>query len=124
MLNKITLVGTVSKDPEVRVNNDLKIVQFSVATNSEKDHTEWFTCACFNKLAEVAEKYIRKGSLLYIEGRLQTKSYKSKDGTEKKFQKTIVSTLKLLNRIEPKPKQKSLFDSPPAFDADSDELKF
>ena len=93
-VNKVVLVGNLGRDPEVRFAQDgTKIVNLSVATSESwkdkstgerKEKTEWHRVVIFNdRLAEVAEKYCRKGSKLYIEGALQTRKWAGNDGVEK-----------------------------------------
>ena len=93
-VNKVILVGNLGRDPESRrmPSGDL-MVTFSIATSENwrdkasgerKEKTEWHKIVIFNKnLAEVAEKYLRKGSKVYLEGQLQTRKYNDKDGQEK-----------------------------------------
>jgi single-strand DNA-binding protein len=93
-VNKVTLVGNLGKDPETRrMTSGDPIVNFSLATSEtwrdkasgeRKERTEWHRVVIFNKnLAEVAEKYLRKGSKVYLEGALQTRKWTDKDGQEK-----------------------------------------
>ena len=93
-LNKVTLIGNLGRDPEVRNAADgMKIVQLSVATSESwkdknsgerKDKTEWHRVVIFNdRLADVAEKYLRKGSKIYVEGQLQTRKWTDQQGQEK-----------------------------------------
>lgn len=93
-VNKVILIGNLGRDPEVRSTQDgAKIVQLSVATSENwrdkasgerKEKTEWHRVVIFNdRLAEVAEKYLRKGSKIYVEGQLQTRKWSDKDGVEK-----------------------------------------
>ena len=93
-VNKVILIGNLGRDPEVRSTQDgAKIVQLSVATSENwrdkasgerKEKTEWHRVVIFNdRLAEVAEKYLRKGSKIYVEGQLQTRKWTDKDGAEK-----------------------------------------
>lgn len=93
-VNKCTIVGNVGKDPEVRNTQDgRKVVNLSVATSESwkdkqsgerKERTEWHRVVIFNdNLAEVAEKYVRKGSKVYIEGALQTRKWTDQGGAEK-----------------------------------------
>ncbi len=93
-VNKVTLIGNLGKDPETRrMTSGDPIVNFSVATSEtwrdkasgeRKERTEWHRVVIFNKnLAEVAEKYLRKGSKVYLEGALQTRKWTDKDGQEK-----------------------------------------
>ena len=93
-VNKVILVGNLGKDPEVRrMTSGEPVVNLSVATSEswrdkasgeKKEKTEWHRVVIFNKnLAEVAEKYLRKGSKVYVEGQLQTRKWTDKDGAEK-----------------------------------------
>ncbi len=93
-VNKVILVGNLGKDPEVRrLQSGDPVVNLSLATSESwrdkasgerKEKTEWHRVVIFNKnLAEVAEKYLRKGSKVYIEGQLQTRKWTDKDGAEK-----------------------------------------
>ena len=93
-VNKVILVGNLGKDPEVRrMTSGDPVVNLSIATSESwrdkasgerKEKTEWHRVVIFNKnLAEVAEKYLRKGSKVYVEGQLQTRKWTDKDGAEK-----------------------------------------
>lgn len=93
-VNKVILIGNLGKDPEVRHAPDgTKIVNLTVATNESwkdkqtgerKDKTEWHRVVVFNeKLADVAEKYLKKGGKVYIEGQLQTRKWQDNSGVEK-----------------------------------------
>ena len=92
--NKVILVGNLGKDPEVRrMTSGEPVVNLSIATSESwrdkasgerKEKTEWHRVVIFNKnLAEVAEKYLRKGAKVYVEGQLQTRKWTDKDGGEK-----------------------------------------
>jgi single-strand DNA-binding protein len=92
-LNKVTLIGRLGKDPEVRnFQNGGKVVNFSLATSerwkdsagNQKEKTEWHNVAIFNEhYAGVAEKYLRKGSLVYIEGQMQTRKWQDQSGNDR-----------------------------------------
>jgi single-strand DNA-binding protein len=93
-VNKVILVGNLGKDPEVRrMTSGEPVVNLSLATSESwrdkasgerKEKTEWHRVVIFNKnLAEVAEKYLRKGAKVYVEGQLQTRKWTDKDGAEK-----------------------------------------
>ena len=93
-VNKVILVGNLGKDPEVRrMTSGEPVVNLSLATSESwrdkasgerKEKTEWHRVVIFNKnLADVAEKYLRKGSTVYVEGQLQTRKWTDKDGQEK-----------------------------------------
>lgn len=93
-VNKAIIVGNLGRDPEVRtMQNGDKVVGFSVATSErwkdrqsgeKKERTEWHRASVFNQhLADVAEKYLRKGSKVYIEGQLQTRKWTDQQGQER-----------------------------------------
>ena len=93
-VSKVILVGNLGKDPEVRrMQSGDPVVNLSIATSESwrdkgsgerKEKTEWHRVVIFNKnLAEVAEKYLRKGAKVYLEGQLQTRKYTDKDGQER-----------------------------------------
>ena len=93
-VNKVILVGNLGRDPDVRrMTSGDPVVNLSLATSEtwrdkasgeRKERTEWHRVVIFNSnLAEVAEKYLRKGSKIYVEGQLQTRKYTDKDGVEK-----------------------------------------
>ncbi|MFQ5764460.1 MAG: single-stranded DNA-binding protein [Rhodospirillales bacterium] len=93
-INKVILVGNLGRDPEVRYAQDgTKIVNFSLATSERwkdkqtgepREKTEWHRVVLFNdRLGDVAEKYLRKGSKVYIEGQLQTRKWTGNDGQER-----------------------------------------
>ena len=104
MVNKVILLGYVGKDPEIRrMDNNLVKAQFSLATSErwnnkdgvKEEHTEWFNIVMWRGLAEIAEKYVRKGSLLYVEGRLRTRSYDDKDGIKRYISEVIADNMQL-----------------------------
>ncbi|MDR0968430.1 MAG: single-stranded DNA-binding protein [Holosporaceae bacterium] len=101
-INKAIIVGNLGRDPEVRSLQDgSKVVSFSVATSEywkdkttgeRKDKTEWHRVVVFNpNLAEVCEKYLRKGSKVYIEGQLQTRKWQDQSGVEKFTTEIVLS---------------------------------
>ena len=92
-LNKVTLIGNLGKDPEIRTTGDGKeIANFSIATSEtwkdkttgeKKDKTEWHRLVCFNEgLTRVIKSYVKKGSKIYIEGQLQTRKWTNQEGQE------------------------------------------
>lgn len=87
-VNKVILVGRVGKDPEIRNAGESKVANFSIATSEtwkdkqtgeKKEQTEWHSIVIWRKLAEVVEQYVKKGDMVYIEGKLKTRSWE-KDG--------------------------------------------
>jgi single-strand DNA-binding protein len=112
-VNKVILVGNLGKDPEVRrMTSGDPVVNLSVATSEswrdkasgeKKEKTEWHRVVIFNKnLADVAEKYLRKGAKVYLEGALQTRKWTDKDGHEKYSTEVVLQnfngTLVMLDR--------------------------
>ena len=101
-VNKVILVGNVGKDPEVRSGQDgSKIVNFSLATSEtwndrasgeRKERTEWHRVVVFNdRIGDVVEKYVRKGSKVYVEGALQTRKWTDQSGQEKYTTEVVIS---------------------------------
>lgn len=109
MINKVILVGNVGADPEVRsLDNGIKVARIRVATtervlnrdkNETKEVTEWHSITLWRGLAEVIDKYVRKGSQLYIEGKLRTREYE-KDGVKCYATEIVAEELKMLGRKE------------------------
>lgn len=99
-INKVILVGNVGKDPDIRyLASGDSVASFSLATTyrgKNGDVTEWHNCSAFGKTAEVIGKYVRRGSQLYVEGRLQTRKYQAKDGTDRYTTEIIVSQMQML----------------------------
>ena len=102
MVNRIILLGYVGKDPEVRhLDNNLVVARFPLATNERRnnkegvavENTEWFNIVAWRGLAELAEKYVRKGSLIYVEGKLNSKSYDDKDGTKRYWSEVTIDAM-------------------------------
>jgi single-strand DNA-binding protein len=109
MINKVTLVGRAGKDPEVRhFENNQKVANFTLATdytyknkNGEKvTETEWHNLVIWGTAAEIAEKYIKKGKLLYVEGRIRSRSYDGQDGAKRYITEIMVDNFQLLSPKE------------------------
>jgi single-strand DNA-binding protein len=102
-VNKCILVGNVGKDPEVRnLQGGAKVATITLATTEkfkDREETEWHTVVIWNNLADVVEKYVKKGSQLYIEGRIKTEKY-TKDGQDRFIVKIVASSLQLLGKKE------------------------
>jgi len=105
MVNKVILVGNVGKDPEVRyLDNGVAVAQFSLATSetykdkegNKNTKTEWHNIVLWRGLAEVAEKYVKKGNPLYIEGKITNRSYDAQDGTKKYITEIVGNEMKML----------------------------
>lgn len=107
-VNKVIILGNVGKDPEVRhMQNGDSVVSVSVATSESwkdknsgesKENTEWHRVTFYRKLAEVAANYLRKGSSVYIEGRLETKKWTDKAGVERYTTGIVASEMKMLGK--------------------------
>ena len=97
-INKAIIVGNVGKDAEIRhLANGDAVTSFSVATTWKgEEQTEWHRITAFGKLAEICGKYLKKGSQVYIEGRLQTSKYTGKDGIERYSTDIIASQMQML----------------------------
>ncbi|HCU07277.1 MAG TPA: single-stranded DNA-binding protein [Holosporales bacterium] len=104
-VNKVIIIGNVGKDPEIRQMQDgHKIANFSVATSESwkdkitgerKERTEWHRIAVMNeRLSEIVEKYVRKGSKLYIEGQLQTRKWTDQSGMERYTTEVVIGRFK------------------------------
>ena len=97
-LNKVTLIGRLGQNPDVREVGTSKVANFSIATDesytdrngNKVDKTEWHRIVMWNKAAETAERYLKKGSLVYIEGKLETRSWETDSG-EKRYSTEIKS---------------------------------
>ena len=116
-VNKVILVGHVGKDPEVRyLDKDVAVANFTLATTERgrtlpngtqiPERTEWHNIVAWRGLADISEKYIRKGSKLYIEGKLQTRSWE-KDGIKHRLTEVDADEFLLLDSVnkasEPSP---------------------
>ncbi len=90
MLNKVILIGRLTKDPEIRVTTSgVSVGTFSLAVNrnfasanGEKE-TDFFNCVCFRKVAEIVSRYVKKGQLISVDGRIQNRTYDAQDGTKR-----------------------------------------
>ncbi len=98
-LNKVMLIGRLGRDPEMRYTPTGKpVTSFSVATNrtwvtadgERREATEWFNVVAWRELAEICHQYLAKGSKVYVEGRLQTRSWESQDG-QKHYRTEVVA---------------------------------
>jgi single-strand DNA-binding protein len=124
MINKAILIGRLGKDPEVRYTPDGQMVtSFGLATdeqwkdkNGEKmQRTEWHKIVVFGKLAEICGNYLVKGKLVYLEGKLQTRSWENKDGVKQYTTEIVANDMKMLGdkqKAEAEPPQPPQEDVP------------
>ena len=115
-VNKAIILGNVGQDPDVRsLDNGIKVANFSVATTERgytlkngtqvPERTEWHNIVVWRGLAEIAEKYVKKGTKLYIEGKIKTRSYEDNQGGKRYITEVYADQLELLggsqgNRLE------------------------
>jgi single-strand DNA-binding protein len=107
-LNKAQLIGYLGNDPDVQtLSNGESVARFSMATTErwkdkvtgeDKEHTEWHNVSFFGKRADVIKKYLKKGSLVFVEGSLKTRKYMDKDNIEKYSTSIKGTTLEMLDR--------------------------
>ncbi len=104
-VNKVILVGNLGRDPEVRYTPDNSaITNISVATTDtwkdksgeKQERTEWHRVAFFGKLAEIAGEYLKKGSQVYVEGRLQTRKWQDKEGQDRYTTEIVADRMQML----------------------------
>ena len=117
-VNKVILLGNLGKDPEVRRLDDGRgVANFSLATSEtykkksgEKvTNTEWHNIVLWSPLADIAENYLKKGSQVYIEGKISNRSYEDKDGVKKYISEVVGRDITLLGRA---PENQSTDNSP------------
>ena len=108
-VNKVILIGNVGKDPDVRyLENNVRVANFPLATTERgytmsngtqvPDRTEWHTIVVWRGLAEVAEKYVRKGARLYIEGKIKSRTYEDKAGNRRYITEIYADDMQILTR--------------------------
>lgn len=108
-INKVILIGNVGKDPEVRYyDNGAAVANFPLATTERgytaangtvvPDRTEWHNLVCWRGLAKVVEQYVKKGTQLYVEGKLRSRSYDDQQGIKRYVTEVYVDNLELLGR--------------------------
>ena len=105
-INKVIIVGNLGGDPETRyMPSGSAVTNFTVATNEswkdkqtgeQKERTEWHRVAMFNRLAEIAAEYLRKGSQVYIEGKLRTRKWQGQDGQDRYTTEIIADEMQML----------------------------
>lgn len=127
MVNKVILIGNLGRDPEVRyLEGNVAVAKFSVATNeSYKDKkgdwqtaTEWHDVVAWRTLAERAEKQLKKGSQVFVEGKLTHRKYQDKDGIERYVTEVVANSFRVLDRRDSRPGGHD--EEPPADDTMGD----
>ena len=106
MLNKIQIIGRLGQDPEARsTQNNTTVTNLSVATSEryknkqgeQVENTEWHRVTAWDRLGEICRDYLKKGSLVYIEGKVQTRDYEDKDGVKRYVTEIIAREMKMLD---------------------------
>jgi single-strand DNA-binding protein len=106
-LNRVQLIGRLGKDPESKfTSTGKKVAHFSVAVSNRwkdkggesKESTEWVNIEAWGRLGEICQEYLKKGSLIYLEGRLKTDRYEDKGGETRYYTKVIALTLQFLDK--------------------------
>ena len=105
-LNRVQLIGYLGKDPESRFTpNGKQVTHFSLgvtqrwkSSGETKESTEWMNVEAWGRLGEIAGQYLKKGSLVYVEGRLRTEKYEDKSGETKYFTKVVAQSLQFLEK--------------------------
>ncbi|HSH52484.1 MAG TPA: single-stranded DNA-binding protein [Bacteroidales bacterium] len=127
-VNKVILVGNVGKDPDVRhLDSGVTVASFSLATsetyrNKESQkvtNTEWHNIVVWRGLAEIVEKYVKKGDPLYLEGKIRTRSYDDKDGNKKYITEIIADNMQMLGSKQSNDKNTSSEEKQPETDIET-----
>ena len=105
-VNKVILVGTLGQDPDTRYTpSNAAVANLSIATNEtwkdkqtgeQKEKTEWHRVVMFNRLAEIATEYLRKGSQVYIVGKIQTRKWEDKEGNDRYTTEVVANEMQML----------------------------
>jgi single-strand DNA-binding protein len=134
-VNKAILIGNLGKDPEIRYTpSGQAVTNFSIATKERwrdkdgqmQERTDWHNIVCWKRQAEIANEYLKKGNPVYIEGRIQNRSYDDKDGNKRYISEIVVQRLQLLGgrpEGEQAPKQQPE-QTPPDVTTDDEDLPF
>ncbi|MDN7124253.1 single-stranded DNA-binding protein [Pseudidiomarina sp. 1APP75-32.1] len=106
-INKVILIGNLGADPEIRyTQNNTAIANLSIATSESwkdkqtgepREQTEWHKCVAYRRLAEIAGEYLKKGSKVYVEGRLQTRKWQGQDGVERYTTEIVINEMQMLD---------------------------
>ena len=119
-VNKAILVGRLGKDPEIKYTpSGTAIANFTMATSEnykdkdgqKQERTEWHRIVAFGKLAEICGEYLAKGKQVYVEGRIQTRSWDDKDGNKKYMTEIVANTMQMLGKADESASGASAADS-------------
>lgn len=114
-VNKVILVGNVGKDPTIRYVDGRAVAELTLATTEKarttangvkiEERTEWHRLVCWDKAAETAEKYVTKGTKLFVEGKLRTRSWTDRNGIQHKLTEIYIDNFDILSRPLAAPQQ-------------------
>jgi len=105
MVNRAFLIGRLGRDPELRhTTSGTPVASFSIATDerwvdsggNRQTHTEWHNIVAWSRLAEICDQYLRKGKLVFIEGRIQTREWDDRDGNKRRKTEIVASNMQML----------------------------
>ena len=112
-MNEIIILGRLTADPEIRSTADGKaMANYSLAENRDRDHTNFFRCVAFGKAAEFAEKYLMKGNLILVTGRVQTGSYTNKQDVKIPTFDVVVTTQNFAEKKQETPQKEAAQEAP------------
>lgn len=135
MLNKVMLIGNVGKDPDIRhLENDVAVVTLPIATTERfkdrsgtvKEQTEWHNVVFWRNLAEIVEKHVRKGSQVFIEGRLRTRNWEDQTGQKRYTTEIVADVMRLLGKRPESDNRTAVIptETPAIEQANGDDLPF
>ena len=105
-VNKVILIGNLGQDPEIKyMQNGKAVANFSIATSEswkdqsgqKQERTEWHRLVAYDKLAEIIGEYVKKGSKIYVEGKLQTRKWQDQSGVDKYTTEVVINTMQMLD---------------------------
>lgn len=108
-VNKVILIGNVGRDPEMKYfDNDVAKANFTLATSERgytttggtqvPERTEWHNIVCWRGLAQIAERFVKKGTLLYVEGKIRSRSYDDQNGVKRYVTEVVADSIELMSR--------------------------
>jgi single-strand DNA-binding protein len=120
-INKVILIGNLGGDPEIRyMSNGTAVANINIATNESwkdkqtgelQERTEWHRVSLFDKLAQIAGEYLKKGAKVYIEGSIRTKKWQDQSGNERSSVEIVANTMQMLDSREFKSKSNNFIDN-------------
>ena len=134
-VNKVILVGNVGKDPDVRyLDNGVAVASFPLATSEtykdktgeKHSSTEWHNIVLWRGLAEITEKYVKKGKQIYLEGKIRSRSWEDKEGNKRYITEVIGDNMQFLGKREDSPSEKQeekKTETTDSTDSDTDDKK-